>query len=293
MSYIEQACPIGTYRNEKKGKNITDCMECPINTFNDKTGQAACRKCGPSATSKAGNTTCRCIGAYREFFKSDSSCRCISGYYQTKYGIDSKQDDSALNCEPHVYSTCSDGETYNQNGECVSTSACSKQCHGGSGEYSNKHGVCICASAQPLDSVCNLTCRKSAVQTIITSTNVTMYNPNDTSETLTIDFTKYPPYPSSNLLVRATSSSTASILPTSPPALLSRSTLMAAASPAFTAQHPAYPRISWRSSHRRDEDCWPRARPRSPSQQSARRSTRLSPSESRDLTTPSTSRTVL
>ncbi len=232
MSYIETACPIGTYRNEKKGKSIADCISCPVNTFNDKTGQATCRKCGPSATSEVGNTTCTCIGSYREFFKSDTSCRCISGYYQTKYGITSKTDDSSLDCEPHLYSTCSSG-TYNQIGEC--SSDCSKQCNGGSGTYSSTYGVCICSDLQSLNDTCNSTCRSSAVKTKVTSSNITIYNPNNATETLTLTFSKYS-RPSPRFVERTTTTSPKTTTsPTFLSAALSPWTTRAAASPAPTA----------------------------------------------------------
>ena len=185
------ACPIGTYRNTKKGKNITDCILCPNNTFNDKTGQSACRKCGPSAQSGIGNTTCTCLGRSREFFKSDSSCRCISGFYQTKYGISSTTDDSALDCEPHVFPTCGFGETYDHDGKCISKTACASQCNGGSGTYSDKYGVCICDNVQDLDSVCDESCRNASVKVDMNSTHIHVYNPNNKSQDLYLNSTEY------------------------------------------------------------------------------------------------------
>ena len=114
-SYKEKPCPIGYYKNTKKGKNITDCVMCPNNTFNDEIGQAACRKCGPSAYSSMGQTTCQCLGKHREFFKTDSSCRCISGFYQiSEGGFISEKGDSAFDCEPTVYKQCGKNEIYDQ-----------------------------------------------------------------------------------------------------------------------------------------------------------------------------------
>eukprot|EP01022_Parablepharisma_sp_SALTPOND_P014588 TRINITY_DN199_c0_g2_i2.p1 TRINITY_DN199_c0_g2~~TRINITY_DN199_c0_g2_i2.p1 ORF type:complete len:1661 (-),score=347.92 TRINITY_DN199_c0_g2_i2:11367-16349(-) len=183
----ETPCPIGTYRNIKKGKNATtDCFPCPSNTFNDKIGQPACKKCGPSAISSIGSTTCNCTGKYREFFKSDSSCRCISGFYQVKYGIKSTQDDSSLDCEPHVYSTCSSNQIYNYKGECVDKNDCKTQCNGNSGKYSEKYGVCICDYLPAVEKICNETCRNNSLKTEITPTEIKVTNPTNPEESYTI-----------------------------------------------------------------------------------------------------------
>jgi hypothetical protein len=208
-SLIEQPCPIASYRNTKKGKSLADCYVCPENTFSDKIGQPSCKKCGPSAVSPRNSTTCTCLGSKREFFKSDSSCRCISGFYQVKYGITGKQDDSILDCEPHVYDTCPTGQIYNYEGKCVAKENCATQCRG-SGKYSDKFGVCICDSLDKIDVLCDKSCREAASKVIVTASNITVTNPKNTSETLVLSFKEYS-LPLSLLVVSKASSRTASI----------------------------------------------------------------------------------
>jgi len=183
----EIPCPIGTYRNIKKGKNAeNDCFPCPVGTFNDRIGQSACRKCGPSATSERGALTCNCTGRFREFFKSDSSCRCIPGFYQVKYGIKSASDDSNADCEPIVYPTCGFNQVYDHDANCVDKDDCRKQCRGAKGKYSEQFGVCLCDEVKDLEQVCNETCRASALKTEITPTYIRVYNPNNTAEEIKI-----------------------------------------------------------------------------------------------------------
>ena len=47
-------CPKGYYGNQVKANSITDCVACPVDTFNNMLGQSACRPCGSSATATEG-----------------------------------------------------------------------------------------------------------------------------------------------------------------------------------------------------------------------------------------------
>ena len=203
-------CPIMTYRAKKIGKNISDCLFCQENSYNDLIGQASCTKCGASAYSTIpANVTnetyiaaspevrtkiveaaqCKCKGSNRKYFKSDSSCRCISGFYQSKYGIESKTDDSSADCEPHVYSTCASGEIYSHEGKCVKANDCGSQCGTVGGAYSQVYGICVCNQAKTLSDICNETCLSKTIKSKPTQTGLFLWQYNASAVNCTIPWT--------------------------------------------------------------------------------------------------------
>jgi hypothetical protein len=42
-SYVATACPTGTYNEFTIKKSLNDCLSCPIDSYNDLTGQTGCQ----------------------------------------------------------------------------------------------------------------------------------------------------------------------------------------------------------------------------------------------------------
>jgi len=167
-------CPIGTYQPSYGAKSIGQCLLCPANSFNDKTGQNGCSPCGFYAESEEGSTTCTCEGNYRSFSKVDSSCRCMSGYdFVDTSGISRGTESSSEDCTPLVYDRCEGTNmTRNADGKCVDIQNCTRACNGRPGIRSESLGICTCEDTVPVDAICNQNCRNNAdklVQTGATS----------------------------------------------------------------------------------------------------------------------------
>jgi hypothetical protein len=122
-------CPVGTYNGDFGALSIAQCLFCPDNTFNDKTGQEGCRPCGAFATASEWAVTCECLGNLRSFSHADSSFRCMSGYdfVDVITGMSIGKESGFENCSPLVFDRC-DGanQTRSASGACVSVSDCYK-----------------------------------------------------------------------------------------------------------------------------------------------------------------------
>ena len=77
---LQIPCSPGMYGELAKATKSSDCLRCPINTFNNQEGQKACRPCGSSAIAPLGSPKCSCIGKNRGFQVSDGACVCKSGF---------------------------------------------------------------------------------------------------------------------------------------------------------------------------------------------------------------------
>jgi hypothetical protein len=143
-------CPRGTYNAVPGSENLTSCVTCPLNFFNNRTGQAACQPCGSTSYSADDRTECLCKGSNRVFQPSDSACRCAFGYAiydgngnPTEEGYS----DGVANCDVRTLVRCSPGDVRGQDGSCVQScddSSCPLPpcfCKAGSGvDYCN--GTC-------------------------------------------------------------------------------------------------------------------------------------------------------
>ena len=124
-SYTPSKCARGTFNPEAGKSSIESCAQCPRNSFNNVTGQAACVPCGGSAVSTDDSLACECKGADRVFHPFDSACRCTAGF--TIYnGVGESMPDEAvsdgiLDCEPIVLNRCGAGELRSQSGNCLET----------------------------------------------------------------------------------------------------------------------------------------------------------------------------
>ena len=68
------------YGRKEKATKSSDCLPCPVSTYNDQSGQSYCRQCGSSANATIGSVKCTCIGKNRAFQVSDGACVCKYGY---------------------------------------------------------------------------------------------------------------------------------------------------------------------------------------------------------------------
>ena len=167
-------CSMGMYRATKIGKQAADCLPCPTNTYNDKSGQSQCTLCGSSARSLPGSSTCQCNGKYRAFNKIDASCRCIPAFEFTKEGVSSTTADGSTDCSPQIFDTCDSDSEYNYENKCVSKSDCSAQCPNGGGSI--KRGICTCNDAKTADDYCGSACRSQVNVMTYTSNSYVQTN---------------------------------------------------------------------------------------------------------------------
>lgn len=131
------ACPAGMYGKHKKATATSDCLECPINTYNDGAGASACKPCGSSSTATIGQSRCTCLGKFRSFQTSDGACRCLSGYmYYDEADRNQTDSNSDKDCQRIVRSRCGGNDIrLAGTGVCVNpaTYDCTPVCKIGSG----------------------------------------------------------------------------------------------------------------------------------------------------------------
>ena len=115
--------------------------------------------------------------------ETDSSCRCKPGYEFLVNGETLSDDNGTPDCQPLVYDRCSSDQYRNSNGVCVSDNDCSSACEGGSGVRSPSTGMCQCDTVQPLDTICNRSCRLALPQvTLLSTSTVTVTTQDETTE---------------------------------------------------------------------------------------------------------------
>lgn len=168
----EQPCPSGTYQPVYEATNSSACIPCSSNSYQQHQGQASCLPCSTSAYLLQGATKCKCVGNHRAFQMSDGYCICEPGYeFYDSDGVLRSDEDGSVDCQPVVYDRCGGGQVRSDNGACVkeSTTSCESVCNNGTGTYVASVGVCQCDSVPDVDSVCDSSCRASAVQIQVNS----------------------------------------------------------------------------------------------------------------------------
>ena len=92
-----------------RATKASDCLPCPVNTFNDQSGQKACRPCGSSAVAPIRSAKCNCIGKNRAFQVSDGACVCKRDYvYYDERNLRQTEGNSDSDCQEIV---CFDAST--------------------------------------------------------------------------------------------------------------------------------------------------------------------------------------
>ncbi len=180
-TYSPTPCPAGRFNNVKMANSSAMCMVCEPGTYGDVAGQSGCKLCGPTSSSDYGATTCACTGNNRVFQKSDGKCVCKQYYTSV---MENDQDDSKYDCRPILLERCASGYLRDSLGNCVAQNNCSAECKGGSGKRTPGIGICECDTVQDTDSVCNSTCRSSAVKLYVTTDGSVQFE-NDTSLNMT------------------------------------------------------------------------------------------------------------
>ena len=91
------------YGNLEKATKSSDCLPCPVDTFNNQRGQKACRPCGSSALAPIGSPKCGCIGKNRAFQVSDGACVCKTGYvFYDELNLEQTEGNSDSGCQEMV-----------------------------------------------------------------------------------------------------------------------------------------------------------------------------------------------
>ncbi|CAG9331890.1 unnamed protein product [Blepharisma stoltei] len=175
----EYACPEGTYSIDEALTSLSACTNCPVGKYNDLPGQTSCKTCGTYATSKEGASQCTCIGNYRVYLQATGYCVCQTGYeYIDSSGNDLSDKNGKDDCVQKVYTRCNSGDVRDQLGKCRSTSDCSSECNGGSGERSPSTGLCECTEVDDVNNICNENCRDTSnTMTYNSGGQFVIYNP--------------------------------------------------------------------------------------------------------------------
>eukprot|EP00767_Chilomastix_cuspidata_P000870 gnl/Chilomastix_cuspidata/1248.p1 GENE.gnl/Chilomastix_cuspidata/1248~~gnl/Chilomastix_cuspidata/1248.p1 ORF type:complete len:6697 (-),score=752.02 gnl/Chilomastix_cuspidata/1248:22-17397(-) len=163
-------CPMGTYSDVLGLETKDGCNLCPENTYNPTPGAAECIPCGETSYSELGATECICLGNNRAYQEDDMTCQCFPGYefYDSQNQL--SEGDSVIDCQPHVYSQCTNGR--DSLGHCIivddsgNADVCEKRCVSGTGVHSN--GICTCEDAQDIDNVCDSICRANSPKLSLT-----------------------------------------------------------------------------------------------------------------------------
>ena len=91
------------YGNLTRRTKQSDCLPCPVDTFNNLKGMQSCRPCGSSARAILGQAKCKCLGLHRSFQVSDGSCECESGYlFYDEVDVKQTEGNSDKPCQPIV-----------------------------------------------------------------------------------------------------------------------------------------------------------------------------------------------
>ncbi|CAG5098823.1 Oidioi.mRNA.OKI2018_I69.XSR.g16008.t1.cds [Oikopleura dioica] len=155
-------CPPGTFSNEV-GAQQEACQPCPVDTYNNLEGQAACRLCGTASIAREGSIQCQCIGTNRIFQFSDGSCICKQGY--ESHGYDEADDETEVNkrsdCVEIVNDRCDDGfvrDAFTR--ECITVDDADQkcedsnlQCKSGSPVFDQNYGTCFCSIVDAVEDI--------------------------------------------------------------------------------------------------------------------------------------------
>mmetsp|Transcript_9064 Transcript_9064/g.8633 ORF Transcript_9064/g.8633 Transcript_9064/m.8633 type:complete len:166 (-) Transcript_9064:1929-2426(-) len=89
------ACPVGTFINTTHKSALTDCEQCPVNTFASEIGSSSCQSCGSSSRANQGASQCSCQGNNRKFTAKNKWCVCIDRFESatpSQSQVDSSED---------------------------------------------------------------------------------------------------------------------------------------------------------------------------------------------------------
>lgn len=161
-----RGCPKGTYNPNNKSISQDNCVNCVVDTFNAREGQASCRPCGSSASTsgQTGRERCQCRGENRAFQVSNGACVCLSGYvFYDETDTKNSDSDGTEPCQPEVDPLCNPDEFRVASGrDCATTLDCSDSCRNedgtpGTGQVDSDEGRCFCdQTAAPL--ICDAAC---------------------------------------------------------------------------------------------------------------------------------------
>ena len=133
------------------------CLDVKQNYYSDTTASQTCNYCGDFAIQPlTGQSYCVCKKENGIFQTSEKTCPCRTGY-----------NDNGNSCEAIVYSLCSEGQSRNQNGDCVTTKPSNNQwvdyckneiCEDKYIGFDTEIGICLCET-KDLASICDIVCR--------------------------------------------------------------------------------------------------------------------------------------
>jgi len=161
-SSTEKACPAGRYNPLSRKSNISDCLGCQGNSYNQLQGQSSCRPCSASAfTVSNASTTCSCRGAFRHFQATDGKCVCQPGYeFVDDELIVRSEEDGEQDCQPKTFAVCEQGESRLASGQCAAVDCSSTtQCPSGRGRFVPSMGLCACDGLPEAEQVCGADCQ--------------------------------------------------------------------------------------------------------------------------------------
>eukprot|EP00916_Digyalum_oweni_P016107 GHVL01026433.1.p1 GENE.GHVL01026433.1~~GHVL01026433.1.p1 ORF type:complete len:1507 (+),score=344.66 GHVL01026433.1:59-4522(+) len=183
-SYEPTECIEGTFNNRLRQPALSSCIPCRAGSFNEVTGQTACRPCGASSTSPEGSTTCNCIGGNRAFQESDMTCICLPGFELISNGVKLNDDDGDLDCVPMVYPRCGKVRDH-ATGQCVNEE-CDEECGSVGGVRQASTGICVCNELPITSVVCDVSCREEQIQARVDEDLMIFKLPDGTEESYSI-----------------------------------------------------------------------------------------------------------
>nr|CCA16646.1 conserved hypothetical protein [Albugo laibachii Nc14] len=172
-SHFELPCPPGTYQPKERAGNVSECLLCPLGTYQIHSAATSCVPCSRSSfTLFPGSTQCKCKGSNRAFQRSDGFCTCEPGFEYFENGVSKSDQDSDIDCQPIVYDRCAASQIRADNGSCVSSAKidCSAVCPEGKGVFLESAGLCECKQQVLVDDVCDAKCRQETVRLHVNAT---------------------------------------------------------------------------------------------------------------------------
>ena len=186
-------CPPGTFRLEKIGKSLEDCLPCPNGSVTSSPGSKVCTLCGRGATNNADRTNCECIGAFRTWLAANNQCVCQTGYFDP---IPTQADETSainLDCKPVVAPFCLLTEFVDEFNQCKAKSSCKDKslCNGQGdklGDFDSNTNNCYCKGATNEPSAyCDSNCQKSVLKAYYNNNEQIILQAGSVSKTFTFD----------------------------------------------------------------------------------------------------------
>ena len=190
-SSLEIKCPVGHFQPNFGESNVSACLPCEADYYQNEEGQDACYSCSTSSSSEAAATTCTCEGKNRIFQPQDGWCICKPGFEYVNSDLEVLQEgDGVYDCQPIVYDRCAEGQSRTSGGDCVDPeSHCLEEC-GEEGGTFLEAGECECNGIQTLDEICDEDCRAESLQTRCVDGNIEVFDPV-TDEAVDIEMSEF------------------------------------------------------------------------------------------------------